>query len=137
MDEATQELVREWLQRAERDLRSARTLASAPDPLLDTAIYHCQQAAEKAIKGWLQARDVPFAKTHDLVELVKLASDVSAEFGALAEAAEVLTPYATAFRYPGGAFESLPSSEEFEDALRQAQTVYTFVLERLPKEVHP
>jgi HEPN domain-containing protein len=137
MDEATQELVREWLRRAERDLRSARALAAQADPLLDTAIYHCQQAAEKSLKGWLQAHDIPFAKTHDLVELVKLASDKDRSFDALERAAEILTPYATAFRYPGGTFEPLPTNEEFDEALRQAERVCAFVLERLPKEVRP
>ena len=45
MDEATTELVRDWLTRASHDLQAARVLAAADDPLLDAAIYHCQQAA--------------------------------------------------------------------------------------------
>jgi len=49
MDEAKCELVRNWLRKAQRDLASARKLASGNDPLLDTAIYHCQQAGEKAV----------------------------------------------------------------------------------------
>ena len=51
MDEAAAELVRDWLTRASHDLRAARLLSSTEDPLLDIAIYHCQQAAEKAIKA--------------------------------------------------------------------------------------
>jgi len=47
MDEFALELVRDWMTRASHNLRSARLLAAADDPLLDTAIYHCQQAAEK------------------------------------------------------------------------------------------
>jgi len=42
MDEPARELVRDWLARAGRDLRSARPLAAADDPPLDIAIYHCQ-----------------------------------------------------------------------------------------------
>jgi len=53
MDEATLELVRGWLVKAQHDLASARKLATDPDPYLDTAVYHCQQAAEKAVKGLL------------------------------------------------------------------------------------
>lgn len=56
--------------RADHDLRSARALASLADPLLDTAIYHCQQAAEKSVKAWLQGQDAPFPKTHDAADLV-------------------------------------------------------------------
>ena len=36
MDESTLELVRDWLTRAEHDLRSARALAALADPLRDT-----------------------------------------------------------------------------------------------------
>ena len=64
MDEATRETVRGWLTKAAHDLASARKLATDPDPYLDTAIYHCQQAAEKAVKAWLTFRGVRFARTH-------------------------------------------------------------------------
>jgi HEPN domain-containing protein len=47
------ELVRNWLIKAQHDLAAARKLALSPDPYLDVAVYHCQQAAEKAIKGFL------------------------------------------------------------------------------------
>jgi HEPN domain len=39
------------------------------EPYLDTAVYHCQQAAEKALKAFLTARDIAFEKTHNLVAL--------------------------------------------------------------------
>src|SRR5216683_2820109 len=42
-----EELVRNWLIQALHDLATARKAASEPDPYRDTAIYHCQQAAEK------------------------------------------------------------------------------------------
>ena len=46
--DAKRSLVRKWLIKARRDLLSARRLARGADPYLDTAIYHCQQCAEKA-----------------------------------------------------------------------------------------
>ena len=42
-----------WLDIAEDDLGSARKLAAPPDPHWKAAVYHCQQAAEKAIKALL------------------------------------------------------------------------------------
>jgi len=56
-----QQVVRSWLIKAQRDLASARTLASAKELLLDTAIYHCQQAGEKAVKAFLVnvLREIP------------------------------------------------------------------------------
>jgi HEPN domain-containing protein len=53
MDDAKCELVREWLSIAQRDLVAARRLVTGNEPLWDTAVYHCQQAAEKAVKGYL------------------------------------------------------------------------------------
>jgi HEPN domain-containing protein len=65
-----EELVKNWLDKAHIDLESAKRLASGPDPIFDTAVYHCQQAAEKAIKGWLVQNDQRFEKIHDLRVLV-------------------------------------------------------------------
>lgn len=137
MDEAAQELVRDWLTRASHDLQAARILAISESPLLDTAIYHCQQAAEKSIKAWLQSEDNPFPKTHDVEELVERASAINPDFGRLAKAASVLTPYASAFRYPGGYEEPMPSREEFDAALEYPRSIYDFVLNLLPEEARP
>ncbi len=58
-----------WLRRALVDLDSAGILLGAPKPLPESAVFHCQQAAEKAWKAFLCWYDVPFRKTHDLREL--------------------------------------------------------------------
>ena len=63
----------DWLAKAERDYEAARRMIDEPgEPLLDAGVYHCQQAAEKALKGWLTGRGVAVTKTHDLVHLVRL-----------------------------------------------------------------
>jgi len=56
MDDTRKELLRSWLTKAASDLRSARVLGSADDAPLDTAIYHCQQTAEKAMKAFLVSK---------------------------------------------------------------------------------
>ncbi len=137
MDESTRELVRDWLTRASHDLRSSRALASLEDPLLDTAIYHCQQAAEKSVKAWLQSNDTPFPRTHDIEDLVERASGVNLDFRKFLKAASVLTPYVSAFRYPGGFDAPMPTREEFDEALQYAQGIYDFVLSLLPADARP
>ena len=137
MDEADLELVNDWLTRAHQDLRAALILAAAEDAPLDVAIYHCQQAGEKAVKAYLQWRDEPFAKTHNLRALVIQAATLDKGFDALEKPAEILTPYVSAFRYPGGAVESMPTREEFNEALQHAQTIYDFVVNLLPAAVRP
>jgi len=96
-------LSRDWLLKSYHDLASARKLAAGNDPYLDTAIYHCQQSAEKAIKGFLFFHNIAFQKTHDLRALLEQASKVDSSFAPLIEDAEMLTPYAAEFRYPNEA----------------------------------
>ena len=91
MDDAKRELVRAWLSRAHHDLVWARKLAADPDPLRDTAIFHCQQAAEKAVKGFLVFQDQRFEKTHDIEVLLRLAVAFEPRFEPLAAAADRLS----------------------------------------------
>lgn len=96
-----------------------------------------EQARLELVRDWLQMQDDPFPKTHDLEQLVGQAALMQPEFSQLLPAAAVLTPYASAFRYPGGAFGPMPSREEFEEALRHAVSIYEFVVARVPREAWP
>jgi HEPN domain-containing protein len=55
-----------WLKKGRHDLTSAQVLFSGDEPVLDTAIYHTQQCAEKALKAFLAFKKQPIMKTHDL-----------------------------------------------------------------------
>ncbi|MBN2886407.1 MAG: hypothetical protein JXM75_06865 [Chromatiaceae bacterium] len=48
-------------------------------------------------------------------------------------AAEFLTPFATAFRYPGDALD--PDPDDVAKAIALAETVLNFVLTRMPETV--
>lgn len=135
MDKAALELVRAWLIKAQHDLATARKVVTEPDPFFDTAIFHCQQAAEKAIKGFLVFHQQRFEKTHNIQHLIELAAPFADGFSLWLEAGERLTPYATLFRYLGDLVE--PEREEFEQALCDAEGLYRYVLSLLPIEVHP
>lgn len=60
---------RGWFTKAANDLRAADHEFSAVPPLLDDIVFHCQQAAEKAMKGFLTWHNRPFRKTHSLEEI--------------------------------------------------------------------
>ena len=135
MDDAKRQLVQNWLVKALHDLATARKAAAEPDPYFDTAVYHCQQAAEKAIKGYLVFRDQQFEKVHDVRLLVASAAELESKFSVWLDVGERLTPYATAFRYPGEILE--PDREEFSGALKDAEGIYDFVLSLLPADVQP
>lgn len=89
------------------------------------------------MKGWLTATGIPFEKTHDIRRLIKQASVALPDFNRFTAAAEVLTPYVSAFRYPGLSDDPMPSREEFDEALKHAQAIYDFVLNLLPAEARP
>jgi HEPN domain-containing protein len=80
MDEAKKNLVRSWLTKARHDLGSAQLLANEANPYLDTAIYHCQQAAEKVLKAFLVYHDTDFEKKHNLSVLVDLCAAIESIF---------------------------------------------------------
>ena len=135
MSDPKNELTKSWLIKARRDLETAERLAKEPEPFFDTAIYHYQQAAEKVLKGFLVFNNKRFEKTHDLNVLIQLAMTINEKFSSLLDAGDILTPYATTFRYPGEDAE--PTKEEFDEATLSANKIYNFVLETLPKEVNP
>jgi HEPN domain-containing protein len=43
---------RAWFQKAANDLRGADIDLAAEPPLVEDALFHCQQAVEKSIKGF-------------------------------------------------------------------------------------
>jgi len=131
--DAKHSLVRKWLTKARRDLLSAKRLARGSEPYLDSAIYHCQQCIEKAIKGWLVYHDLAFEKTHDLRLLVTLASEMEPKFAEWFDVAEQISPYATAYRYPGEVLE--PTEKEYQQASKAAGQFYEFICSLLPIEL--
>jgi HEPN domain-containing protein len=131
--DAKRSLVHKWLTKARRDLLSAKRLARGPDPYFDTAIYHCQQCVEKAVKGWLVYCDQSFEKTHDLRLLVTLASEIEPMFTEWFDVAEQISPFATSYRYPGEVLE--PTEDEFRQAYKAANSFYDFICSLLPIEL--
>lgn len=131
--DAKYSLVHSWLTKSRRDLLSAERLARGAEPYFDTAIYHCQQSVEKAIKGWLVYHDQSFEKTHDLRLLVTRASEVDPKFTDWIDIAVQVSPYATAYRYPGEILE--PAEEEFEQVFKAASKFYEFTCSMLPPEL--
>ena len=72
-----------WLRSAHLDLRAARVDLDARPPLSEDALFHCQQAVEKALKGYLSWHDEPFRKTHSLVELGVQCAEISPDLEAV------------------------------------------------------
>lgn len=89
------------------------------------------------MKGYLAFRDHRLERSHDVERLVELAAGFDASFIGYEDAAITLTPYATAYRYPGESATLEPSRPEFDEALKLAAEILTFVCSLLPAEVQP
>jgi HEPN domain-containing protein len=124
-----------WLRKANDDLDIAKELLKPGKALSGGAVFHCQQAAEKALKAFLVWHDVPFRKTHDLKEIGEACAELDATLTQFIGRAVPLTEYAWKFRYPGE--PEGPSPEEADTALALATELYKAILARLPKEVEP
>jgi HEPN domain-containing protein len=121
---------KEWIKKAEKDLITARHLFSIkPVPPYDIICFHVQQCAEKYIKAFLVYKGIEFEKTHDLGELIGLASTKDDSFIELIDIAEKLTDYAVDVRYPE---TEEPTEEEAKEALEMAEKIKDFILKRLP-----
>ena len=130
------ELVEEtkaWLVKASRDLRAAEALAKTSPPLFDEAAFHCQQAAEKALKGFLTWNCRVFRKTHNLEEVGEQCVSIDPSLREVVDRAAPLSEYAWKFRYPGTPYQ--PSAEEAREAITAAHAVVEAVLSRLPAEI--
>lgn len=126
---------RQWLAKAADDLRGAGIDLAAEPPLLEDALFHCQQATEKSLKAYLAWNDVPFRKTHDLVELGGQCVDIDKALEPLLRTAAPLTEYAWLFRYPGDHDE--PAGHEAEDAFALAGKIHEAVITRVPEKARP
>ena len=87
-----------WFQIALRNFSAARILQKTKHP--HEAAYFAQQAAEKALKGYLISKQIPFKKTHDLNELIDTCFQHNTAFKEFEYQAHFLSPYATRSRYP-------------------------------------
>jgi len=91
-------LVASWKRRSCQDLKAAKVL-TGEDDMLETALFHLQQAIEKALKAYLVWCAVNFPHTHDLEVLIDLAKEKDADFDQL-DSVTAITDFAVAGRYP-------------------------------------
>lgn len=93
-------IAKEWFEIANLDLASAIYLQDMHPVPVEIICYHCQQAAEKYLKGFLAFIGCEIKKTHDLVLLNNLCQKANKDFKAIAEDCLLLTDYGVNIRYP-------------------------------------
>jgi HEPN domain-containing protein len=124
-------LVNSWLNKANKDLLSARHELSFKDAVTETVCFHCQQAVEKYLKAYLVYLGLPFTKTHEIGELITKCESKDKEISKLKEEADKLTDYAIEIRYPDEWYE--PTLEEAKEAFEIATEIRDFFKIKLSK----
>ena len=98
---------REWLSYAEADLGVAEHLNKTYHPKpLEIICFHCQQAAEKAVKSVivLNGSQGGIPKKHDLFLLLNQIKNMVSIEEKYYDYADILAPYGVAMRYPNELF---------------------------------
>jgi HEPN domain-containing protein len=68
------EEIKEWIEKADHDLGSAKVIYLHLPEYFDTIAFHCQQATEKYLKAVLVFYRIDFLRSHDLIYLLELLS---------------------------------------------------------------
>lgn len=114
----------DWFAFANNDFTAAKICASNYPPLVEIACYHCQQCAEKMLKGFLSLRGITPPKTHDLRELCRLSESNDSDFSKISQECILLSPYGVNVRYPN----TIEVEEsDMKKALAYAEKVLAFV----------
>jgi HEPN domain-containing protein len=120
--------LKQWFAIAKSDLITAkRTFEDFYPKELAISCFHCQQCAEKSLKGFLQNCDIEPPKIHNLTELCEMCITADAEFIILLEISSRLTEYGVASRYPS---ENAVDESITKTNIERAQTIYTFCLSK-------
>jgi HEPN domain-containing protein len=116
---------RRWVEQATRDLDDARFAREGAR--YNLACFLAQQAAEKALKGFLYLREETLARGHSVAELCERAGRHDPAFAALRPRVGGLDLYYIPTRYPNGLPGGLPDEafdqEQADRAIERAAEV--------------
>ena len=125
------EHARQWIEKARNDLLNADNNLAAQEVPYDTVCFHCQQAAEKLLKGFLVAHGCEYPITHNLFVILEKTLEFDHSADSLRETLALLNPYSVEVRYPGDAW--MPTPGDATEARQAAQKVFEWMQSRLER----
>jgi HEPN domain-containing protein len=90
----------EWIQIAEDDLYAAKILNEASRKPYEIICYHCAQATEKYLKGYLTYNSIIPPKTHNILLLLELCIEKNKDFEKIRTECSLLNRFTNEIRYP-------------------------------------
>jgi len=120
------EEVKDWIEKADHDLGSAKIIYLHLPDYFDMIAFHCQQAVEKYLKALLVYYRIEFSRSHDLVYLLELLTiKIDIEDSKFRKAFS-LNNFGVQIRYPNKIIQL--TREEIESALEISQGFREFVV---------
>ncbi len=116
-----------WISLAYEDFLTAKALRK--NRFYNGAAYHCQQSAEKVLKGFLSFKNASIPKTHSLIRLVEVCSAYEKDFVKIVSYAASLDPFSTATRYPDNFIEV--DKTEVGVLINDAKKIFDFVISKI------
>jgi len=113
------DVVREWIAKAEGDFQTARRELAVTDAANHEAVcFHSQQCIEKLIKALLITHQKSPERTHNLIFLSQSLQQLLPDWDPDLKDLRLLTHAAIAFRYPGETAVPEDAQEAFATAQR-------------------
>lgn len=123
------DIVKSWIEKGDHDLGTAQVTFLYIPRFRDTVAFHCQQAVEKYLKGYLFFTDTVFKRTHNLNYLLSLVSLFDSVSDNLYDKAAELEDFSVEIRYPDTSIDL--SDEDIHQALSIAREFRTYVLGKM------
>ena len=118
---------KDWFEKAVHDLRGAEILMEH-DGGNDLVAFHCQQAMEKTLKGWLLMVTNELLEGHSLVFLCRKAISAGAPLKEKLRACAYVNQFYIETRYPSDSY--LPvSTSEAQDCIDIAKELMSLLIE--------
>jgi HEPN domain-containing protein len=86
-------IIKSWHDFANDDLAAAKYLLGLHPLKLEIICYHCQQSAEKILKGFLISKEIEPPRTHDLRLLRRMCGQNNEDFDDIEDACVRLSAY--------------------------------------------
>jgi len=127
------QLVRQWIAKAQEDIQAVDSLLRFPEECpAGVVCFHSQQCIEKYVKALLVLHSIPFPKTHDLIDLLRLVP-MKARPALPQTDLALLNRYAVESRYPGD--WGVITTEEALEAAAVARRLREAIQRILPQDV--
>lgn len=120
---------KDWLEKAERDIKSAKVLKDN-NCGNDVVAFHSQQAIEKALKGFLLKEAGDIVEGHSLIYLCKQASSYNNEFKNMLKDCAFVNQYYIETRYPADN-PLVVTDDEANECISIAEKIYNIVIKAL------